>query len=452
VGLLKKLILVFVLFLCGCNSNKNNSPQSSVCPSIPNPKSLNVDAQKQPSSLRAMKSHPGAQVKLICSGLWIANRSLEDIQKQDLFGENLSHLKVDTQNKQVRINIGEADAVSFYRGNSTGCSLQFVPKNEPITTPLEAFNADGFAKNKLTTCTSPDCKKIHNKVSCAFNNFGQSNRALLVFHNGNLISENYATGFQVDTPQLGWSMTKSVLSTLVGLRLADLGESVDLRTNIHPALPRLTFAQLLQMESGLDYTEEYSAESPLTRVLFESSNPVDYIKNKIKPNSDELKFHYSTVDSILLSKSYMNLFPGGRKEAYAFARERLFKPLGMTSALIESDGAGNLAGGAFMYATPRDWARFGLLFLNDGMLGENQILPTNWVKYISTGTEASKGHYGAHWWIDQKNQVFAAIGIMGQSIYIYPKSNLVIVRQAWRTESTDPLGEALKEIFKDLVK
>lgn len=141
--------------------------------------------------------------------------------------------------------------------------------------------------------------------------------------------------------------------------------------------------------------------------------------------------YYSSGTSNILSRKLRDSFKGdGGDEAYwKFPQTYLFGPLGMKGAVMETDPAGNFVGSSFSYLTARDWAKYGLLYLHDGVWNGKRILPQGWVKYSITPTPRSDGRYGAHWWLPEyKPSCFAALGFQHQNVVVFPSKDLVVVR------------------------
>jgi CubicO group peptidase (beta-lactamase class C family) len=161
------------------------------------------------------------------------------------------------------------------------------------------------------------------------------------------------------------------------------------------------------------------------------------------------RWHYSSPTTQLLARIIRDA-AGGPEQALAFAWRELFNPLGMRSVTLEFDGAGTLQGSTYMFASARDWARFGLLYLNDGMAGGRRILPDEWVNFSASATLDTD--YGAGFWTNRSEHeiakgrvrmgiprdAFFAFGDLGQRIVILPTQHVVIVRLG---DSVDPTGD-----------
>jgi CubicO group peptidase (beta-lactamase class C family) len=175
-------------------------------------------------------------------------------------------------------------------------------------------------------------------------------------------------------------------------------------------------------------------------MLFLEPDQARFVESKALEAQPGEKWEYTTGSAVLLTRVWMNTF-ADVKEALAYPRKVLFGPIGMTSAVMEPDEAGTFSGGSLMYATARDWARFGLLLADNGRWNDDQILPPDYIARVSTATEVSGGVYtGALAWKlasgERKGDTsfaipadtYWAIGHDGQSLAIVPSEHLVVLR------------------------
>ncbi|MFD1328595.1 serine hydrolase domain-containing protein [Mycoplana ramosa] len=272
---------------------------------------------------------------------------------------------------------------------------------------------------------------------------GPGVRGVVVIHDGQLVGERYGDGFSADTPLLGWSLTKTVNAALVG-RLMQQGRLSPAQAGLFPewqadARAKITVADLLAMQSGLAFDEDYGDVTDVTRMLFLEPNMARFAASfPLAANPGE-KFNYSSGTAILLSHVFMNAL-GDRWQALSYPATALFAPLGMRSAVMETDETGIFAGSSYMYATARDWARFAQLLLNDGQWKGVRLLPEGFVKAMGTPTSVSDGAYShAQSWIHGPGDVpnaqyglpqdtFWMLGHDGQAIALIPSRNLAVVR------------------------
>jgi len=277
-------------------------------------------------------------------------------------------------------------------------------------------------------------------------------RAVVVVHGGRIVAERYGPGFTATTRLQGWSMTKSITNALVGILVRD--KKLDVRAPAAvlewqaPDDPRraITLDVLLRASSGLEWSETYEAsplQSDVIYMLYRGGHTdmAAYAASKPLAHPVDTVWSYSSGTTLVISRLVRQVVGGGEPELRAFAREALFGPLGMTSAVLEADASGTVVGSSYSWATARDWARFGLLYLRDGVWDGKRILPEGWVDYSRTPTPAAPhGEYGAHFWTnaggpgggppmpDAPRDLFFASGHDGQLVAIVPSRDLVVVR------------------------
>jgi CubicO group peptidase (beta-lactamase class C family) len=287
----------------------------------------------------------------------------------------------------------------------------------------------------------PDVVKLLDDQELA----GPGMRAIVVVKDGRIVGERYGAGFAADKPLIGWSMTKTVnvaiLGTVVGAGKLSLDKkslfpewSGDERKNI-------SIADLMAMESGLAFNEDYGTVSDVTRMLYLEPDMAKFAASKPLVAEIGKKFTYSTGTSIMLARLWQNAV-GDEAVSLAYPRKALFDPLGMKSAVMEADGSGTLAGASYLYATAHDWARFGQFLLQDGIWNGSRILPDGFVAMMHQPAAASNGVYGkGEVWLegpgDSKGDG-AASGVPegtywlqghdGQTVAVVPSKRMVVVR------------------------
>jgi CubicO group peptidase (beta-lactamase class C family) len=277
----------------------------------------------------------------------------------------------------------------------------------------------------------------------------------VVVHRGRIAAERYAPGFNAAMPLIGWSISKGLINALIGLRVKD-GKLAPTDTGLMPEWrskddPRraVTLDQLMRMTSGLAFDESYGdTDSDVVRMLFAEGDKAAFAANKPLLFPPGTHFAYSSGTTTLLAGVLRQTFAGER-DYLAYPRVRLFGPLGMRSAVLEPDASGTFAASSFFYATARDFARLGLLFLHDGVWQGARILPEGWVAYSLTPTPVSpKGEYGAQMWLKlpdsahggeppMPDDAYYMLGHDGQIVAVVPSRDLVIVRLGLTREGGD---------------
>jgi CubicO group peptidase (beta-lactamase class C family) len=285
-------------------------------------------------------------------------------------------------------------------------------------------------------------------------------QALLVAQGGRIIAEGYGPETTADTTLISWSMVKSVTQNLFGLMVADGLLSVDDRAPImewaDDARAAITIRDLLAMKSGLRFIEDYVDDSisHCIDMLFGAGKDdvAGYAASQPLEHPIGSLFSYSSGTTNILCRIASQLLGPGPDGVGRYLNERLFGPLGMTSAIPKFDAVGTFIGSSFLYCTARDFARFGEFNRLDGVWNGQRLLPQGWVSYARTPTpvpETENYGYGAHWWLWPWTGSFAAHGFEGQRILIVPEAELVVVRLGKTPESANPvLRSALESIVE----
>lgn len=298
--------------------------------------------------------------------------------------------------------------------------------------------------------TAPASPALDRVVSAAFLEPGRRlrrTRAILVVQDGRIVAEQYAPGFTGATRFPGWSMTKSVLGALIGVLVGERRLSVRDRALLsgwQDPDPRaiITVEDLLRMRSGLAFSEDYAnLNSDVIEMLFNQPDAAGYASGRPLAAPPGTVWSYSSGSTNILSAIARRVV--GDADYPSWPGRTLFGPLGMSSAMMEADSSGTFVASSYMLATARDWARFGQLYLQDGIWEGRRILPEGWVRFSWTPTLESPDYpYGAHWWLGLKPELGGgtaaaalisrdavfAVGHEGQVLTVIPSRRLVVVR------------------------
>jgi CubicO group peptidase (beta-lactamase class C family) len=292
-------------------------------------------------------------------------------------------------------------------------------------------------------------------------------KAVVVVHDGRVIAERYATGIGVDTPLLGFSLTKSVVNALIGI----LTQQGLVTPSIPAPVPEWRAASdprreievehLMRMTSGLALDETNSGFDPSSRMVYLHNDMAGFAAKAALIAPPGTRWAYSSATTQLLARIIRDAV-GGPEQTLALAWRELFNPLGMRTVTLEFDATGTLQGSSYMLASARDWARFGLLYLNDGLIGGRRVLHEDWVDLSAAATLDTD--YGAGFWTNRSEHphakgrvglgiprdAFFASGDLGQRIVIVPSQDLVIVRLG---DSVDPTGDirGLGRLVKEVI-
>ena len=300
-------------------------------------------------------------------------------------------------------------------------------------------------------------------------------RAIVVVKDGHIIAERYADGIGVDTPLLGFSATKSVISALIGILVREGRLALDAPAPVAAWQgqddPRhdITVNQLLRHTAGLALGSSLQANigaalEPVNRMKFREDDMAAYAESIALETAPGSAWNYHDGNYLILSQLIRNATGGTAADVIRFARNELFAPLGMRHLTLQFDGAGTVEGSSQMLASARDWARFGQLYLDDGVVGGKRILPEGWVKYSAAATPSAFVGYGAGFWTnlgDSKGanyrigqgwprDAFFAKGSIGQYVIVIPSERLVIARFG-RTANWPLEADGVSRLVADVV-
>ncbi|MCA3709413.1 MAG: serine hydrolase [Phenylobacterium sp.] len=302
---------------------------------------------------------------------------------------------------------------------------------------------------------SVDAERLARLIDHGFTDFEETH-AVVVVQGGRLVLDRYGPAHGPEATCLSWSMAKSITHALVGIAvgdgLLDIMAPAPVPEWRSPGDPRgaITTDQLLRMSSGLRFSEVYEPDKTSDTIeMMWGSGKADvahYATSQPLDHPPGTFFSYSSGTTNIICRILADV-TGLRGEAFAaFMRERLFEPLGMRTPVPKFDPAGTFIGSSFCFASGQDFARFGLLYLRDGVWNGRRLLPEGWVDYARTRTFQQAGvtddPYGAHWWLGLGGEgSFSANGHEGQFTLLAPDLDLIIVRHG-RT------GAALKDALK----
>ncbi|WP_395043469.1 serine hydrolase domain-containing protein [Flavobacterium sp.] len=393
----------------------------------------------------------GFASKSVASGHFIDNRSLETIKQGDNDIDKIDWAtnEIDDAERFVTSKVyGFKERKAIYR-EGLGATLinddfdVSKPYETPKRTQLKRALPFPFGDLELkdTAFTNIDYQKLNTTVENAFDKKGIKNkrtRSVIVIYKDKIIAEKYDVGFNKNSKILGWSMTKSITGTLFGILQKqgkiDIDKPAPIDEWATDSRKNITLNDLLHMNSGLEWEENYEKISDATKMLFQAEDMGKLQLEKPKQFAPNTHWNYSSGTTNLLSKILRNKFKT-HQDYLDFWYSSLLDKIGMNSALVETDMAGNFVGSSYGWATTRDWAKFGLLYLHKGNWNGEQLFDESWAKYVATPTNTSNGRYGAHFWLnaggyfpDVPRDMFYASGYQGQMVAVFPSHDLVIVR------------------------
>ena len=429
---------------------------------------------------QALYTATGFSAKNICSGHFISGFSSQIVFEEALVPVSKTFqfvtAEVDNQDQFVTTNILGAYSRKAVYKQGIGCVL-LPPEQSESEFEFTQFSHQPESPNKpwpfglaevSDNSNFLDVKRIIAEDFVSINSPNEKRtKALLVAYKGVLIAEHYSDGINKQTPLLSWSMAKSITNIQVGLLVNDgllsLADS--------PAIPgwdskeyqSISLEHLLTMSSGLEFNETYGIGSDAALMLSVAPRADVYARNKKIIHKPGKHWSYSSGTTNILSGIIKSQFSTNFQGYYEYIHQRLFRPMGITSAQLEMDSGGTLIGSSYMYATARDWAKIGQLLLQKGKWKDQQLLSEEWINFSTTPVNSDpKNQYGAQFWLnrdpdDQRLQrkwpsipedAFYMSGFQGQHVVVIPSMQLVFVRLGYTTpgHSTD-----IEQIMKDVI-
>jgi hypothetical protein len=435
---------------------------------------------------RAFPIISGYGAKDLCSCVLVAGRDPSDVIGNELnsFPLKLGSFAINYSDSSATGSVfGLAKRKAIYR-KGLGCTLlvemsEEELRNQKVNTykpsPTIADTLAWPMGDKLTNRITDkiDSQKLALALGRAFEERDTSllqlrrTRAVVVLYDGQLVAEKYAKGFDRNSRLIGWSMTKSITNAMVGILVKEGKLDVNAPAPIaewkNDDRKEIKLTDLLHMSSGLNWEENYGGPSGATNMLFKKKDMGRYAADFPLEFKPDAVFEYSSGTTNIISRIVREAV--GDERYYKFPYEALFSKLGMQSIVIEPDAGGTFVGSSYSFATARDFARFGLLFLNDGLWQGERILPEGWVKYSSSPANgARRGEYGAQWWTnagakehsedrtypDVPTDSFQAEGYEGQYIFVVPSKKLVVVRLGLTKLDNFDMNKLVSEVIGSL--
>jgi CubicO group peptidase (beta-lactamase class C family) len=419
----------------------------------------------------------GMAARSVCAGAFVGERPWRNVLSDDVLPASvvlrLIDVTVDVPARTVRARVaGGFERRASYQG-LRGCVLDADPARLPAPpappgprvapwpqgdTPLRPAEwGDGTAGARLQAL-----------VDAAFAGAGDpaaaNARGLAVVHRGRLLVLRHGGGFGATTPLHGWSMTKTVLGMLTHKIAAERGLALD-RPVVEAFLPgrepawvarwradarrAITVQDLLWMRDGLANVEDYAPWGAVPRLLWGGKDVADQAATAGTEMPPATRWRYSSAASNLLARVLRGRFATDA-EYWAYAKQALFDPIGAGTAVLETDADGTWIASSYLWASAADWARLGLLMLQDGRWGERQVLPPGWLARAATPS-LPKGEglgYGAQTWLighptegmcrgrGLPEDAMAMVGHWGQIVAVVPSRQAVVARLGWTLDPT----------------
>ncbi len=416
--------------------------------------------------------------KGMCSSVFLADKSPERVAAEDLsfFPISLAKCTIDYEEKSVSARVlGLAKRKAVFR-EGLGAVIVLEKPEEELKADSFEIPDPGYSQDTIPWPLGdvlPDSKPdgvdyetLKDILDEAVDDAGEEplkkTLGVAVVYKNKLIGENYLEGYDAWTKFHGWSMTKSVTGAMAGALVQEGRLDVSAPSGIPQwegdERKNISVENILHMSSGLEWVENYFTISEATVMLMQSDDmflSVTRCPLEFEPGSH---WNYSSGDANLLS-GILRQAIGDRQEYLGYAYTRIFHRIGMLNTMVETDASGLFVASSFSYGSTRDWARFGLLFLNNGIFEGDTVLNPGWVEYMRTPAPASNGKYAATFWLEEPSEeralvdvpgdVFFADGFLGQRVYIIPSKNLVVVRMGYSL-SNFSVNDFLRDIINTL--
>jgi CubicO group peptidase (beta-lactamase class C family) len=392
----------------------------------------------------------GYAAKNLCSDVFISARTPQDVESTDLNFSfiKLTKNKVNFEEKSVKSRFLWKGSKAIYREGYGVTLLREIPEKTLRSESYPHTVYPGYSQDTLAWplgdvipgppdgINTEELNNISKKLVTA-NAYGGNAFAFIVLYKGIPVVEAYKPQFNVHTRFLSWSMAKSFTNALAGLLVKDgkidISAPAGLKEWQVDERSKITVNDLLHMQSGLKWNEDYGSRSDVNLMLHNEGNMAEYAINQPAEFPAGTHWYYSSgtanIVSYLIRKQFSN-----DSVYYKYAHTQLFNRIGAPDIMFEVDPSGTMVGSSYLYATARDYARFGLLYLNDGVFNRERILPEGWVKYTTTPASDSRGQYGAFFWLNLSKEnpsappdMFSAEGHDGQQIFIIPSKEIVVV-------------------------
>jgi len=389
------------------------------------------------------------------------------------------NLQIDRARKDVTVSlfgIGRSHAV--YR-DGLGCTLEHGEGLADVALPPSDKQPALLPESAGPEIVAPQSEGLSAALDRAFAEPAQPpyrrTRAVVVMKAGRIIAERYADGIGPQTQLLGFSMMKSVMSALSGILVRQGKLKLDGPAPVvawqSPDDPRhaITVDQLLRHTAGIALGSSLEAKlgsvlEPVNTMKYATDDMASFAERVPLATAPGTEWNYHDGNYLILAQLIRNAAGGKPADALAFARRELFAPLGMNNVTLQLDASGTIEGSGEMMASARDWARFGQLYLNDGVVGGKRILPEGWVNYSASATPNAWVGIGAGFWTNQGDSfgakvrirrgwprdAFFAKGTIGQYTIVIPSEKLVIVRLG-RSPNFPPDADGVFDMVRDVV-
>ncbi len=401
----------------------------------------------------------GFVAKKACAYYFIAERELDEIIETEFNASplNLISAKVSGENEISASLLGLGSNTAVYKKN-IGCVLIHGEDDYNIT--AEDSSTPTRQSTPIPKASAPPLPKLQSALKLAMDKEGEwikQTTGLMVIHKDSVILEGYAAGYDSETEILGWSMTKSIAALLIGRLVRDGKISLD-QSNLftgweNDERKNIQLKHLLNMTSGLEWTEEYEEVCDVTQGLFAEEDFVSFVLDKSLEKKPGRFWEYSSGTTNIIS-GIIRQEIDDVTDYLSYPSLQLFSKLGISDAHIETDEAGNMIMSSFGYAKLRDWAKLGMLVMNKGNWEGEQLIDSSYIDFCITPTVYP--NYGGQIWLNTNQSDYPSApsdmyyfsGFDGQYVFMFPSQDLMILRTGVQRESPFDMDAVIREVMQ----
>jgi hypothetical protein len=420
----------------------------------------------------------GYAAKNLASAVFVSGRNAQEVEALDL---NFSFIRytgntVDRERKTVTSRFLWATSTAVWR---EGCGVTLLrgasaeeleARHYPLTPKTPAADPLPAGDSAVSARLEPIARAFVDERAYHGHPF-----AFVVLHKGGVVCERYDKGITPDTKLLSWSMAKSFVNAVAGVMAKDSLVDIHAPMNVPEwqgdGRRDITLSDLLQMQSGLEWNEDYGARSDVNIMLHCQQDMGLYALSKPLEYQPGTHWYYSSGSTNIVMRYLRERFHSD-EEFLNYLTARLYDPLGMPDAVFEQDMSGTPVGSSYLYIRARDFARFGQMYLDDGCVDGERVLPEGWVAYTSTPASDSQGGYGAFFWLnrmdyndsswterdgakpdklpDAPKDLFYCNGHDGQRVYVIPSEELVVVVMSYSPKPDRVID--FNALLKDIIR
>lgn len=417
----------------------------------------------------------GYAAKNLASGVFVSGRTQQDMESHDLNFSFIAKTKntVDFERMKVTSKFLWGKSVAIYRDGFGVTLLRGIDEDKLRAVQFPEGVNPGYNGDTIPWPMGDILPELEADETVAglqemaqdivkTDKYGGDHYAALIMHKGVPVAECYDDRFDMNTRFLSWSMAKSFTNALIGVKV-EQDERIDINRPMKipvwdetKAEKGITLNNLLQMQSGLQWNEDYGNRSDVTVMLHEAYDFAEYTYTREFEHEPGTFWYYSSGTSNFVSYLLRSIFESDT-DYYSFPYTELFFRIGITDAVFETDPSGTFVGSSYLYMTARDYARFALLYMQDGVFCEERILPEGWVDYTVSEASASEGEYGAFFWLNRGGNIpgapedmYMCVGHDGQRIFILPSQDLAIILLGYSPKGTVDYSVLIKDILSKL--